>query len=802
MAIITPKECKVTLHATLGLLSYGWSNGVGNTPDVDDYTPGIYSLTVTDANGCTAAAAYDLPVTDLLPTPHLAGFYTVGTSPMPAGATTDPTAPNTEIWNTLNLKVAGAIIVPTGYILRIENSSIEMIGGENAEIIVKPGGKLQLTTATLSAGNCYNSFWKGISVEGSDVPYTTTDFVVAAASGNYGVLVSENDTKINHARIGVCNGRITASGINRTGGLLHLTNTEFKDNGTAIRIDKFNASGYQLAFIQHCAITFTQNNPPNNAPENWWHYAIEQPVGIWISKTRLLEPIHNNLFTSSLSVPAKGVGVRLEDAAATISATPETDPNNPQTYQFAGLFKGIDVYNTLTIMKEVNITNQNFQTTQKSITLNGAVGSKISYNTFTIPYGNSPTADTYGLLSFGSIGSVIEKNIFRSEQNAPSPYTFGAILNKTEYGEVPTTFNNNLFDGRFMPATQFAGNNNRLYTNCNAYDDCDIDWHLTPNASLPAQGECFSGLASDALRTHWHYTNEPGSTIGYPNYHIINDNTAFTLTLNIDNSPQSDPLNGTSYVLGNVYVQACGTPASPVYNMSCNVTFPVAGAGMADCDNEGDIERRIYNFLRNNQRDSLLALLHCLDTDWAIRLLVGTYVDKNLYEQALIELQRLPDTPDNLEFKALYLAIINGGLAEPEGSGKSSAALTMISSIAGNDNSILSPLAESVLAVYQNQEYIRHGQPVSLNSQSPKKDKSIFYIMPNPATTSVVCKLWQPLEQHSRLLVSDFSGRIVMSVFVPSASLQVALDISQLNKGIYFCRLDGTGSVQKLVVVK
>ncbi|PSJ77833.1 hypothetical protein C7N43_06370, partial [Sphingobacteriales bacterium UPWRP_1] len=653
--------------------SYTWLPLEQTTQQITAYSPGSYSLTVTDANGCTAAAAYDLPVTDLLPAPHLAGFYTVGTSPMPAGATTDPTAPNTEIWNTLNLKVAGAIIVPTGYILRIENSSIEMIGGENAEIIVKPGGKLHLSTATLYAGNCYNSFWKGISVEGSDVPYSTTDFAVAAASGNYGVLVSENDTKINHARIGACNGRITATGINQTGGLLSITHTEFKDNGTAIRIEKFNASGYQFPFIQNAAITFTQNTPPNNAPENWWHYALGQPVGIWISKTRLLEPIHNNLFASSLSVQAAGVGIRIEDAAATISALPEpplwTDPfATPQIYEFTGLFKGIDVYNTLTIMKEVNITNLNFQTTQKSITLNGAVGSKISYNTFTVPYGASISADTYGLLSFGSIGSIIERNKFWSEQNAPSPYTFGAILNKTEYGEVPTTLTNNLFDGRFMPATQFIDANGYLSTNCNAYDDCDIDWHLAPNASLPAQGACI-GDPAFALRTHWHYTNEPSSTSGYPNYHIINDNTAFTLTLNIDNSEQSDP----TIIIGDVLVFPC-SPNPLFQNQSCEVIFPEEGAGMADCDNEGDIERRIYNFLRNNQRDSLLALLHCLDTDWAIRLLIGTYVDERLYEQALAELQRLPNTPENAEFIALYQAIINGGLTEPEGSGKAAAA--------------------------------------------------------------------------------------------------------------------------------
>ncbi|HRK29338.1 MAG TPA: fibronectin type III domain-containing protein, partial [Chitinophagales bacterium] len=40
---MTQNECKVTLHATPpGFESYEWSNGLGNTPDVDVYAPGIY----------------------------------------------------------------------------------------------------------------------------------------------------------------------------------------------------------------------------------------------------------------------------------------------------------------------------------------------------------------------------------------------------------------------------------------------------------------------------------------------------------------------------------------------------------------------------------------------------------------------------------------------------------------------------------------------------------------------------------------------------------------------------------------
>lgn len=129
----------------------------------------------------------------------------------------------------------------------------------------------------------------------------------------------------------------------------------------------------------------------------------------------------------------------------------------------------------------------------------------------------------------------------------------------------------------------------------------------------------------------------------------------------------------------------------------------------------------------------LFLLLHCLDKEWAIRLLVGTYVDEGLYEQALTELQNLPNTPENAEFIALYQAIIEGGI---EGSGKSDVSLSTMNSIAENRNSPFNKLAESVLANYRNIEYIRHGQLVNLKLLTTQKNKNNFQIIPNPAAFS------------------------------------------------------------------
>ncbi|QQS30174.1 MAG: T9SS type A sorting domain-containing protein [Sphingobacteriales bacterium] len=478
-----------------------------------------------------------------------------------------------------------------------------------------------------------------------------------------------------------------------------------------------------------------------------------------------------------------------------------TDPDNPEIFEFSGLSKGIDVYNTLTVMKEVNITNQNFQSTQKGITLNGTVGSKVTNNTFSVPPGISLAEDTYGLLTYGSIGLTVEDNQFQAQEAQYNPFTFGAIFDNTEYGSFVSHVRNNFFDSRLNPATQFIGSNNRLYTNCNAYDDCDLDWHLATDAILPDQGICDPADADLALRTHWHYVNEIGSTIGYNNYHIINDNLAFTLNLNIDNSVQSDPIYGGTplpYVTGNVNVQQCD-PLDPFFqNMSCTVPIPIEGAGMADCNNENDIEQRIYNFLRYNQRDSLLALLHCIDTEWAIRLLVGTYVDEGLYEHALDELQNLPNTPENAEFIALYQAIIEGGL---EGNGKTSESAAKVSQLADDVLSTHQSLAQSVLAVYKSADYVRHGMPIRTNL----KYNTIlpdFDLAPNPASNMVKILFRNPITEKCHLQICHLNGRFVKNVEVSANSTALHLNIENLATGIYFCRLSTGTTTSKLVVIK
>ncbi|QQS30176.1 MAG: T9SS type A sorting domain-containing protein [Sphingobacteriales bacterium] len=192
----------------------------------------------------------------------------------------------------------------------------------------------------------------------------------------------------------------------------------------------------------------------------------------------------------------------------------------------------------------------------------------------------------------------------------------------------------------------------------------------------------------------------------------------------------------------------------------------------------------------------LLALLHCIDTEWAIRLLVGTYVDEHLYEQALEELQNLPNTPENAEFIALYQAIIEGGL---EGSGKSSAAIVTVNTIADNAVSTHKTLAQSVLAIYNGADYIRHGAPINLPN-SGRLQVSAFNLLPNPAQDQVTVMFTRYVKPNQTMKIFDLQGRLVL--IQKDIAQNTLVNVAKLQTGIYFCRLSEEADVVKLVIVR
>ncbi|QQS29070.1 MAG: T9SS type A sorting domain-containing protein [Sphingobacteriales bacterium] len=189
-------------------------------------------------------------------------------------------------------------------------------------------------------------------------------------------------------------------------------------------------------------------------------------------------------------------------------------------------------------------------------------------------------------------------------------------------------------------------------------------------------------------------------------------------------------------------------------------------------------------------------MLHCLDTEWAIRLLVGTYVDEGLFEQALHELQNLPETPENAEFIALYQAIIQGGI---EGSGKSDVAAATINNIAENEFSKNSALAQSVLAVYKSTDYVRHGATINLLANNVVKIPN-YKLVPNPAQDQVTVMFTRYVKPNQTLEIFDLQGRLVL--IQKNVAQNTLVNIANLQTGVYFCRLSDEADVVKLAVVR
>lgn len=762
----------------------------------------VYSFTCIGGFGCSESVTTTVTLADF---PDFAlnftGTYNVADS--------DPSTPelgtisgNVETWEDVNLNLNAVINIPTERKLIIKNSTINFLSPPNS-IIVEKGADLVIENSILQ-GRC-DHHWNGIfakaGISAGYLSYTDPD--MAATDINIGYAKITGST-IRNARIGVANAYVAPGLWNPTtgteGGVLKIENTVFEDNGIAIVIVPYRSSA-QPHLITGNTIHMIRNTPFDGL---YWHPNFLQPIGIAAQKTKLLNALHNNRFESTMPAATplnkRGIGMYLGNMHVIVGANVETDPANPSTYEYEGLFKGIDVYNTLTVMKRVDVLNQNMRDTRKGITLNGTVGSKILDNTFEIPQGDLLENDTYGLMVYEATGVGVHRNRF-SANNLSGTATSGAIFTKTKYDSFLSNVTNNLFDGTFKAATQFNNDNSKLYTNCNAYDDCEIDWHLTPNAILPKQGICDPIDPALALRTHWHFIDENGSTISYNDQHIINQNLTFTLRLNIDNSPQSDPLDNTDYVQGLVDVIPCSFWGIS-QNLSCTVTFPIEGAGITECGEGETIEKQIYNYLESGDRDGLLALLHCVDTEWAIKLLVGTYVDEQLYEEALVQLDKLNDTdPETAEFKALYTAIINGGLADPDGSGKADMAVAAISEVSRNPQSPNKALAENILAVYRSKEYVRHAEPVPAKAVAGNYAPD-FLIMPNPASHSATLSFYKPIANATELLLFNTNGQLLQNMPLDKGTITTSLPIGKLQSGIYFCRLANSGYTAKLVIVK
>ncbi len=198
----------VTLTANSGA-TYLWSNGA-QTQSINVTSGGPYTVTVTNAGGCSITSAATTVTVNALPTTAAITGSTslcVGTTTNLATTSVNPT------WSSSNTSIA--TVSATGVVTGVSSGSATISYGitdangcsntASSVVVVNPlptatiaaigsttfcqGGSVTLLAANAPSGSTYSYVWK---LNGTAIVGATANTYVANASGNYSVTITAN----------------------------------------------------------------------------------------------------------------------------------------------------------------------------------------------------------------------------------------------------------------------------------------------------------------------------------------------------------------------------------------------------------------------------------------------------------------------------------------------------------------------------------------------------------------------------------------------------------------------------------
>lgn len=731
------------------------------------------------------------------------------------------------------------IVIPINTTYTVANTILTF--QPNAGIVVKPGAKLILDNVILKAKECAGR-WKGIQVEGdATIPHPSS----GTDTDDHGVVIMQNST-IQNADVGIWAGQyggsddggftsvLTGGGLVRAMGnntflnnkidisfsntpegfinKSHITNNTFtvdenylgdeaiklslaitQDGNMSIAYNTFNITGTPPSTLTDIQYILTRQAEDILILYN--DFSIDASTGATVTgidSDRSTLFIEDNNFNCTTACSLY-TGIRsLRDDIA-IGGDCPTEGNH-----FDSLHKGIDIYKMDNLGKTI-IRYNDFFGVQKGVTLNATPMASIIANSFD----NVPLDDAYGVYTTGSYGFEIAYNEFAT------PISSTGLVIKDSYNDAMNGARviANKFDGGFLSATQFEGNNTNLLLDYNEYTGSPYaDWHIATGA-LADQGECFTDLPALAIRNIWHTDNLFTPTGEFNTFHIINA-SGNVVTLN--HEPGFAPELPASTT--NVIVNEC---------FDINSNAPIAGIPVATdepCIEEqpptdpGDgvdiVKYQLYlsalirYHLSQGNRTAAHNLLELENQLWSNKLLTGTHTSEDDAVNALYRLGLVPqDTPKNIDFHNVFNILIAD--MSNAGNGKASAINTIVE-LAGQSShreSLL--LAEMALAVLNRNSYEREVLPLPREHQKAM-DNPTFVLAPNPTRGQVMIQLLEVSAQNSNLQIYNASGQLVEKIFVASGITRLVYETNLLPTGVYWCKLQ-TGSQatksQKLVVI-
>ncbi len=285
--------------------TYVWSNG-GNTDVVNNQPAGSYTVTATDANGCSATASVDVLTDNVI--------LSLTTSTTETGCTTsagtatvdnvaDGTAPYTYLWSDASTNATATALAAGGYQVTVTDAN-----GCSATAGVTVGtAALPTATATATDVDCSGGATGGadVTLSGAATPVTylwsngaTTQSIANLAAGSYNVTATDDNGCSVTASVTVNEPTalaVTASVSNATNG-----------NNGAVNI---NVTGGSPAYSY-----------------NWSNSAVTEDISGLGAGTYTVTVTDNNGCTATATYTLVSVGLANTDAASVVKLFP-----NPAT---------------------------------------------------------------------------------------------------------------------------------------------------------------------------------------------------------------------------------------------------------------------------------------------------------------------------------------------------------------------------------------------------------------------------------------------------------------------------------------
>ncbi|MFO0360690.1 MAG: hypothetical protein ACK500_02610, partial [Flavobacteriales bacterium] len=372
--------------------------------------------------------------------------------------------------------ILGDLVFESGTVTYINNMTFEF--GPAANVVIKPNARVRMNNSVFTTLRCQTEMWPGVNLLGntalSQSPFSLT---APFNAGGQGLLIMQNQSRIEHARIAVEVGINNLTG----GGVIYATDSEFRNNQADVRFRRYHAySGTTLvankSYFGNC-LFITRQALLNAGAVPGNHVTLDQVDRIAFRGCSFV----NNTPLSVYNWFNRGTGIWSQRASFIVqgSNNPWTgsplDVINTSFYQLNTGIRSLGGFSPFAFYtcREMEFQHclygiMNYQTNRPIIVLNNFLLPEASGFDFTpeeLVNVNDPTGQLVerGIFLTGSTGYTVEQNTFTGFDNPlvndDYPGGLGIWVDQSGYVENNEIRNN---DFHQMKLGVYATRNNGL----------------------------------------------------------------------------------------------------------------------------------------------------------------------------------------------------------------------------------------------------------------------------------------------------------------------------------------------------